>query len=338
MRKNNKKTKATNKVNNNKHIINRETGEYIIKIDESESINNEGNCLKQIYPDNNKRKKKEYPKKKQKVLGNKHKIEDSYLENIDDNKHNSNKKQKKINDFFNKNPNNIDNIKNSNENKSKEKISEIKPLRNVINNKMIVLPYEFTEKVIDSLTCEYCGGIFIRPYIINIKLCEHIFCLGCIFKILENKEVGQCIICHTQFFIHDIKYSELTDFYINIFFPEISKIIEKNKNSLNSIMNENKSVNLTIRCELKPFTENVPKSNRLPKIQNNKFMFDIKYEKEDVVTIVKKEVIKRLKIKLKEEEVELRIQGIEISGFKSYELLKKLIPFCYQETYYYNKK
>ena len=336
MRKNNKKAKNTKRTNNNKHIINRETGEYIINLDESES-NNE-NFLKPIINENNKNKKKMYPKKKEKALGNKHRLEENSQENIDEYKCKI-KKQKKIDDYgfsSNKKTNN-DDIKNS-KNENKIKIDEIKPLRNVIDKNKIVFPYDFTERIIDSLTCEYCGGIYIRPYVINIKICEHIFCLGCIIKILNNKDVGQCIICHNQFFFHDIKFSEITDFYVNMFFPQIPKIIENEKYSLKSFIIETTPKDLTIRCELKPFLESVPNQNRLPKIPNNKFIFEIKSEKEDVVSIVKKEVIRRLRIKLKEEEIELRIQGIEISGFKSYELLKKLIPLCRQEIYYYNKK
>ena len=93
----------------------------------------------------------------------------------------------------------------------------------------VIFPYEFTERLIDALSCSICNGIYIRPYVINMSGCEHIFCLGCITKMLENTESGICPKCKNHFTERNIKYSEVTDHYINIFFPEIKNIIDQNK-------------------------------------------------------------------------------------------------------------
>jgi hypothetical protein len=63
--------------------------------------------------------------------------------------------------------------------------------------------------------------------------------------------------------------------------------------------------------------------------------------KEDVVEIIKGEVIKRLNLKgkLKTEDLELRMQGIEVSQFKTFENLRSL-PMNLSENiiFYYSKR
>ena len=217
---------------------------------------------------------------------------------------------------------------------------------------MVVFPYEFTERLIDALSCTYCKGIYIRPYVININGCNHIFCLGCITKMLEDTESGTCPTCKCHFTERNIKYSDVTDFYIGKFFPEIPKIIEKNKERLNKFMeqeamkyNQNKSPSekgIQLKCEIKPFTESVSSENRLGEpILGNKFFIKIVTCKEDVVEIIKGEVIKRLNLKgkLKTEDLELRMQGIEVSQFKTFENLRSL-PTNLSENiiFYYSKR
>ena len=219
------------------------------------------------------------------------------------------------------------------------------------DDNMVEFPYEFTERLIDALSCFYCKGIYIRPYVINITGCGHIFCLGCITKMLEDGESGICPKCKNHFTERNIKYSEVTDYYIKTFFPEIPKIIEENKLRLNQFMleeamkyNENKGENEVgkfLKCELIPWRENVPPNNRLPEIPDNKFMIRIMSEEDDVVHIIKGEVIKRLKRKviLKEDnEIELRMGGIEISAFNTFESLRNL-PMNVKESniFYYSK-
>ena len=60
----------------------------------------------------------------------------------------------------------------------------------------------------------------------------HIFCLRCIMKILEDKSIGECFVCKTQFTLKEVKYSEVTDYYVKKFFPQIPKLIEDNKAQL----------------------------------------------------------------------------------------------------------
>ena len=216
---------------------------------------------------------------------------------------------------------------------------------------MVVFPYEFTERLIEALSCTYCNGIFIRPYVINMSGCEHIFCLGCITKMLENTESGICPKCKNHFTERNIKYSEVTDHYINIFFPEIKNIIEQNKIKLVQFMqneamkyNENKSKEekgKQMKCEIKPFRESVPEKNKLREIQENKFIINITSEQEDVVEIIKSQVIRKLNMRgiLKSDDIEIRMQGIEISAFKTFDDLKNL-PMNLDEiiTFYYSKK
>ena len=219
------------------------------------------------------------------------------------------------------------------------------------DDNMVVFPYEFTERLIEALSCSYCNGIYIRPYVINMSGCEHIFCLGCITKMLENTESGICPKCKNHFTERNIKYSEVTDHYINIFFPEIKNIIKQNKEKLDQFMqseamkyNENKSKEekgKQMKCEIKPFRESVPEKNKMREIQDNKFIINIISEQEDVVEIIKSQVIRKLNMRgiLKSNDIEIRMQGIEISPFKTFEDLKNL-PMNLDEiiTFYYSKK
>ena len=266
--------------------------------------------------------------KENKILGNKIKAEKIIDDDLFDNKN----KIKKIEDENMYHP-------------LKKRIKEEE-------DNMVEFPYEFTERLIDALSCYYCKGIYVRPYVINITGCGHIFCLGCIIKLLEDGESGICPKCKNHFTERNIKYSEVTDYYIKTFFPEIPKIIEENKLRLNQFMieeamkyNENKIQNekeTLLKCELLPFRENVPPKCRLPeiKVNENKFMIRIISEADNVVKTIKGEVIRRLRMRgsLKEDDIEIRMQGIEISSFDTFESLKNLsINLRDTNTFYYSK-
>ena len=233
--------------------------------------------------------------------------------------------------------------------KEKEKEKEVED-----GDEMVIFPYEFTERIIDALSCKFCGGIYIRPYVINVNGCGHIFCLGCIMKMLENNSYGECKVCKAQFNENYIKYSEVTDFYVAKFFPEIPKIIEENKKLLNEFMESEakkynklysgeEEVKLTLKCQLKPFKENIPVEKRLPEIvkQHNNFIISVKSDDENIVSIIKKQVIKRINMRhLKEEDIEIRWQGLEISQFTTFRSIKEYIPMNSSSTiiFFYNKK
>lgn len=316
-------------------------------------------------------------KKKKKIDKSIELTSDSESEDINQNEINKNnrivsprKTKKNNNNIMNKNKNNKllgnkmkgekiinDENKNEYENRNKKiKIQEenmYNPIKNKIkeDDNMVEFPYEFTERLIDALSCFYCKGIYIRPYVINITGCGHIFCLGCITKMLEDGESGTCPKCKNHFTERNIKYSEVTDYYIKTFFPEIPKIIEENKTRLNDFMHNeeknhtgNKGENeqgTLLKCELLPWRENVTLDKRLPEIPDNKFMIRINSEEEDVVHIIKGEVIKRLRrrVLLKDDnEIEIRMGGIEISAFNTFESLRNLnINLKELNIFYYNK-
>ena len=219
----------------------------------------------------------------------------------------------------------------------------------------IVFPYEYTEQIISALSCSYCKGIYIKPYVINLDECMHIFCLGCIMKIIEDKEIAMCPKCNAQFYMKNIKYSEVTDFYIKTFFPQIPSIIEENNEMLNEFMEReskkySNSINIKdeqnniLRCELRPYRMKILQHNKLPEITNksNKFKIEIKSDNENIVSTLKKQTIKRLNCKLKEEEIEIRCEDIELSQFKTYNLLKGILKDKLSlngfNIFYYNKK
>ena len=204
--------------------------------------------------------KKETQKKRKKNIINKSINLNSDSDSEDRNPNESNRNNKiihqrknKINNndiSFNKNNNNkylgnkikgekiieddYDNIKKEDENMYRP----MKKIKKEEDDNMVEFPYEFTERLIDALSCFYCKGIYVRPYVINITGCGHIFCLGCIIKLLEDGESGICPKCKNHFTERNIKYSEVTDYYIKTFFPEIPKIIEENKLRLNQFMIE----------------------------------------------------------------------------------------------------
>jgi hypothetical protein len=302
--------------------------------------------------------KKETQKKRKKNIINKSINLNSDSDSEDRNPNESNRYNKiihqrknKINNndiSFNKNNNNkylgnkikgekiieddYDNIKKEDENMYRP----MKKIKKEEDDNMVEFPYEFTERLIDALSCFYCQGIYIRPYVINITGCGHIFCLGCITKMLENGESGICPKCKNHFTERNIKYSEVTDYYINTFFPEIPKIIAENKTRLNNFMieegmkyNENRSQNVTgkfLKCEIFPFKENVPSHCILPEINDNKFMIKINSENDNVLKTIKGEVIRRLKMKgrIKEEDIEIRLQGADLEIFDTFKKLKNL--------------
>ena len=317
-------------------------------------------------------KNKNEEDKNQKLLGNKHKL--YYNPNSKRNKNNE-----YINETKNKNNYNTYSIKspqklrrttlfsdtegsitnnktiNSNTSNYTNKSTTKKPKNNnIITQKkdeeenMVIFPFDFTKEIIEALSCEYCGGLFIRPYVINLDNCMHIFCLGCILKMLEDKIIGECFTCKAQFNLQNIKYSEVTDFYIKKFFPQIPPIIEENKKHFNQFMeSEYRAINKDtqkyyIICELRPYKENIPEENRLAEIikKNCRIRISINSDNDNVVNFLKKEIIKRLQLNLREDDIEIRLKGIEISQFQTFELLKRFLPNDENELviFYYNKK
>lgn len=285
----------------------------------------------------------------------------SFLSDSDSNRKLGNKSTKKLKKSSLFSDSDISSSQFISNNTYKNKNNETNYYNNVIqikeeknDDEIVVFPYEYTENVIEALTCKVCKGIYIRPYVITQPGCMHIFCLGCILKMLEDKEIGICPKCKTQFILKNIKYSEKTDFYVKTFFPQIPKIIEENNNMLNQFMesesrkysqsqsNEDNN-KIELKCELKPYKKtNIPSRNRLPEIVNkhNKIVVGVKSEDENIISILKKQIIKRLNYNLKEEDLEIRCNDIELSSFNKYKLVKS---FLYQNqygiiTFYYSKK
>ena len=353
------KKKYDKKNKNNNQNVKKQSGKIIINLDDSES-DSENNIPNTVFSQDKKRnaKIKNYEKEKnQKLIGQKHKsyIMQESQNNILVEKKNKKSKLYKTTNFI-INPKSIKKPKVLNDSMlSSDSISD-KIDNNGIekgedDEDIVVFPYEFTERMIDALSCEFCQGIYIRPYVININECGHIFCLGCIMKMLGNKEIGSCIKCKSQFYIKNIKYSEVTNFYVKTFFPQISNIIEDNKNKLNQFMEtedlKNSNTNTerndkkyVLKCELRPYKESVLPQNRLPEIikRYNKFIINLKSENDNIVSILKKEIIRRLNVRLKEEEIELRVQGIEISQFPTFKSLKGYIRPDLDEIFHYCKK
>lgn len=358
MKKNNKKLDnyqnytnySTNKRNN--------AGTKSIDVDDSDSEDNYPNSYS---PQKSKEEKvKRLDKiKNQKYLGNKHKSNPDLIsaKNKSSNKnyeteHKCPKKLKKFSYFSDSESSSPKLVSNDDINMNdlgndNNKVIKIKKEE----EDMIEFPYEFTEKIIDALTCEYCKGIYIKPYVINSIGCQHIFCLGCIMKMLEEKEIGICPKCKNQFFMKNIKYSEVTDFYVKTFFPQIPKIIEENNNLLNQFMESEAkkytgsqisedSNEVILKCEIIAYKFNIPEQKRLPDVKHNKFITTIKSDNEDIVSILKKQTIKRVNLKLREDELDIRFQNVEISRFINYKQFKSFLKPNQNgiNTFYYSKK
>ena len=116
--------------------------------------------------------------------------------------------------------------------------------------------------------------------------------------------------------------------------PEAKKYSESQNN-----VDEKKIV---LKCELKPNKKCTAPQKRLPEIVNNhyKFMIDVKSENDNIVSILKKQTLKRINIKLREEEIEIRCGDVELSLFTSYKVLKNFLKPNQNGiiTFYYNKK
>ena len=159
---------------------------------------------------------------------------------------------------------------------------------------------------------------------------------------LGDKDIGECYKCKAEFLPKDLKYSEVTDFYIKFFFPQINDIIENAKVELNRFMlnqskNPENNVRTTLYCELQPFGGDIRK--RLPKLmKNNNYMINITSGNDNVVSTIKKIILQSLNLPLKESEIEIRVKGTEISTFETYDMLKSLISSSRSETFYYCKK
>lgn len=218
---------------------------------------------------------------------------------------------------------------------------------------IIEFPYEYTQKVIDALTCGICKGIYVRPYVINIKNCWHVFCLGCILRCLENQELGICPQCKTLFNENNIKYSDVTDDFLKIFFPQYQKTMQEYIKSINDFMETEKrkgiksnseidGENIELICELKPFKENVSLENRLGELnpEKSKIKLIIRSESDNIVKQLKDYIIQKLNTpNLNENNLEIRLQGIEISEFRTFEEFKNLIEVNLKEiiTFFYSK-
>ena len=356
MKKNNKKLVDSRNYSNYSTNKSYKAGSKSIDVDNSDS---EGNCPKSYSHQKNKEEKNRRldKMKNQKYLGNKHKSNPDLISSKNksnknyETEHKSPKKLKKFSYFSDSESSspklvsnddiNMNDLGNDNNKALKIKKEE---------EDMIEFPYEFTEKIIDALTCEYCKGIYIKPYVINSIDCQHIFCLGCIMKMLEEKEIGICPKCKNQFFMKNIKYSEVTDFYVKTFFPQIPKIIDDNNNLLNQFMESEAkkytgsqmsedSNEVILKCEIIAYKFNIPEQKRLPDVKHSKFIATIKSDNEDIVSILKKQIIKRVNLKLREDELDIRFQNVEISTFINYKQFKSLKPNQNGiNTFYYSKK
>ena len=369
----NNKSKVEPKINSNNKKLQIKASINLDSESDIEDIDNQ----KIIAPkkEKNNKNKKEKKGKNNKVIGKKHKsfLEPDLSQSINEENIIEIKKPKDLEDdsiksqkiLSNLSSNNSDMncpspiLNDNNNNSSNKNIPKIKKNMNkkIIEEKedqdVVVFPYEYTERIIDALSCKKCSGIYIRPYAINIDSCGHVFCLGCIMKILNGKKYGQCIKCKTQFNEKNIRYSETTDFYIRAFFPQIPKLIEENINMLNNFMeNEARKIGYTssgedekinVICQLKPFKESIPYQYRLPEImrKQNNFIVNLESENENFVSILKNQLIKRLNMgNLREDDIELRLQGIEISQFNTFKMLKSFSGLNPSETitFFYNKK
>lgn len=224
----------------------------------------------------------------------------------------------------------------------------------------IEFPNEFALELIDALTCEFCKGIYKRPYTIDVKGCHHIFCLGCITKLLEDERGGICPkklpngrICEAKFSETNIKLNETMNYYINFFIPKISNIIFDNKQKLTNfisseqkVMEEKKITYLNstseIKVEILPFKE-ARGELKLPKIEKSLLILRVTPDT-DIASKIKKAIINKLTetdgLKLNISDIELRFQGIEISSFSNLKSLDEFRHLTNKEKniFFYSKK
>ena len=116
---------------------------------------------------------------------------------------------------------------------------------------------------------------------------------------------------------------------------------QKQKKNINEKINEDDK-KIILKCELKPNKQYLLPQKRLPEIVNNhyRFIIDVKSENDNIVSILKKQTIKRINIKLREEEIEIRCGNVELSLFTSYKMVKTFLKPNKNGiiTFYYNKK
>ena len=124
----------------------------------------------------------------------------------------------------------------------------------------------------------------------------------------------------------------------------LNEFMERESKKYSNSINIKDEQNNILRCELRPYRMKILQHNKLPEITNksNKFKIEIKSDNENIVSILKKQTIKRLNYKLKEEEIEIRCEDIELSQFKTYSLLKGILKDKLSlngyNIFYYNKK
>lgn len=212
---------------------------------------------------------------------------------------------------------------------------------------------DISKKLTKALSCEYCGGIYINPYIINLYSCSHIFCMRCILKMLEYKQFGNCPKCKTKFENKDIKHSEVTELYLKTFFPQYAqndiKIDNLGKKELkkdeqNKENEEEENEKIVLNCELRPLKEKIKLENRLPQMMTRyrKIGLVVKSGKDDVVNILKKYILGKLNMKgLKEKkDMGLVLNDCELSEFSNFSMMKQFFEINPKETisFFYYKK
>ena len=74
--------------------------------------------------------------------------------------------------------------------------------------------------------------------------------------------------------------------------------------------------------------------------KHNKIIVGIKSESDDIIGTLKRQIVKRLNHNLKEDQLEIRCDDIELSAFKNYKLVKSLLKPNQNGmiTFYYSKK
>lgn len=103
------------------------------------------------------------------------------------------------------------------------------------SDKVSYLPQKLVEKVIKSLTCSECGGIYRDPF--TIPECMHNFCQACIIKSINaqnKKSTIRCPKCSTEIGtlanVHDriIENRQLNDI-IHKLFPDLKELNNVNR-------------------------------------------------------------------------------------------------------------
>lgn len=209
-------------------------------------------------------------------------------------------------------------------------------------------------EIISILTCPLCRGIFRDPQ--TICECLHTFCEACLIKYFQKVSPNEnyaCPKCHTDIgtnssYKNRIKDNKIFSNLINIMFPELAELNEKNKihlyksfHDMKLPLPDEKDVLLNedgkISIELKPLRNQVVSEKKLPSFYQNLVKVKGDCDTDSIKKYIKNQLLKKNCQLQTYKEIMLNYKGIDLEKVRTVKEVMQLFQitgYSLELTYY----